>query len=34
MASLTGLCVEKAIRTIKAMEKNNILKIQDRKILY
>ncbi|MDQ1096267.1 MULTISPECIES: Crp/Fnr family transcriptional regulator [Chryseobacterium] len=34
MASLTGLCVETAIRTIKAMEKNKILKIQDRKILY
>ncbi|WP_294210894.1 Crp/Fnr family transcriptional regulator [uncultured Chryseobacterium sp.] len=34
MTSITGLCVETAIRTIKAMEKNNILKIQDRKILY
>ncbi|WP_027379353.1 Crp/Fnr family transcriptional regulator [Chryseobacterium daeguense] len=34
MASLTGLCVETAIRTIKVMERNNIVKIKDRKILY
>ncbi|SIQ82503.1 cAMP-binding domain of CRP or a regulatory subunit of cAMP-dependent protein kinases [Chryseobacterium sp. RU37D] len=34
MASLTGLCVETAIRTIKVMEKNRIVKIKDRKILY
>ncbi|WP_415327258.1 Crp/Fnr family transcriptional regulator [Chryseobacterium sp. MMS23-Vi53] len=34
MASLTGLCVETAIRTIKTMERNNLLKIKDRKILY
>lgn len=34
MASLTGLCVETAIRTIKVMEKNKIVKIKDRKILY
>lgn len=34
MASLTGLCVETAIRTIKVMEKDKIVKIKDRKILY
>lgn len=34
MASLTGLCVETAIRTIKGMEKDKIVKIKDRKILY
>lgn len=34
MASLTGLCVETTIRTIKHMEKNKILKIENRKILY
>ncbi len=34
MASLTGLCVETAIRTIKVMEKNRLVKIRDRKILY
>lgn len=34
MASLTGLCVETAIRTIKTMERDNLLKIKDRKILY
>jgi CRP-like cAMP-binding protein len=34
MAGLTGLCVETAIRTIKVMERNKILKIKDRKILY
>lgn len=34
MASLTGLCVETAIRTIKIMERNKIVKIKDRKILY
>ncbi|MCJ8153374.1 Crp/Fnr family transcriptional regulator [Chryseobacterium sp. SSA4.19] len=34
MASLTGLCVETAIRTIKTMERNRIVKIENRKILY
>lgn len=34
MASLTGLCVETAIRTIKLMERDKLLKIKDRKILY
>ncbi len=34
MASLTGLCVETAIRTIKHMEQNKILKIENHKILY
>lgn len=34
MASLTGLCVETAIRTIKHMERDKMLKIKDRKILY
>lgn len=34
MASLTGLCVETAIRTIKLMERNKIVKIENRKILY
>jgi CRP-like cAMP-binding protein len=34
MAGLTGLCVETAIRTIKIMEKDKILKIKNRKILY
>jgi len=34
MASLTGLCVETAIRTIKTMERNKIVQIKDRKILY
>jgi len=34
MASLTGLCVETAIRTIKMMERDKIVKIIDRKILY
>lgn len=34
MASLTGLCVETAIRTIKMMERNKIVQIKDRKILY
>ncbi|WP_265130726.1 Crp/Fnr family transcriptional regulator [Chryseobacterium oranimense] len=34
MASLTGLRVETAIRTIKDMEKNKIVQIRDRKILY
>ena len=34
MASLTGICVETAIRTIKVMEKAQIVKIKDRKILY
>jgi CRP-like cAMP-binding protein len=34
VASLTGLCVETAIRTIKGMERDKIVKIKDRKILY
>ncbi|WP_426478580.1 Crp/Fnr family transcriptional regulator [Chryseobacterium sp. CBSDS_008] len=34
MASLTGLCVETAIRTIKHMERDKIVKIENRKILY
>lgn len=34
MASLTGLCVEMAIITIKHMERDKILKIENRKILY
>ncbi|MDC8100300.1 Crp/Fnr family transcriptional regulator [Chryseobacterium rhizosphaerae] len=34
LASLTGLCVETVIRTIKQMEKDNILKIEQRKIYY
>ncbi|MBV8327388.1 Crp/Fnr family transcriptional regulator [Chryseobacterium sp.] len=34
MASLTGLCVETAIRTIKHMERDKLLKIENRKILY
>jgi len=34
LASLTGLCVETAIRAIKKMEKNEILKIENRKIYY
>ncbi|WP_228377387.1 helix-turn-helix domain-containing protein [Chryseobacterium indologenes] len=34
MASLTGICVETAIRTIKHMERDNIVRIKNRKILY
>ncbi|MFP8892668.1 Crp/Fnr family transcriptional regulator [Chryseobacterium cucumeris] len=34
MASLTGLCVETAIRTIKHMERDKIVRIENRKILY
>lgn len=34
LASLTGLSVETVIRVIKNMEKNGILKIQNRKIFY
>ncbi|CEJ70153.1 Crp/Fnr family transcriptional regulator [Chryseobacterium oranimense] len=34
LASLTGLRVETVIRTIKNMEKENVLKIKNRKILY
>lgn len=34
MASLTGLRVETTIRTLKMMEKENIVKIRNRKILY
>ena len=34
LANLTGICVETAIRTIKLMEKNNIVQIKNRKIFY
>jgi len=34
LASLTGLCVETAIRAIKRMEANNKLQIRNRKIYY
>ncbi|HIB8182193.1 TPA: Crp/Fnr family transcriptional regulator [Elizabethkingia anophelis] len=34
LASLTGLCVETAIRTIKIMERRKLLKIKNRKIYY
>jgi CRP-like cAMP-binding protein len=34
MANLTGLRVETVIRTIKLMEKNNLLKIKNRQIYY
>lgn len=34
IANLTGLCVETTIRTVKEMERKNIVKIRERKILY
>lgn len=34
IASFTGLCVETTIRTLKAMERNKIVKIQNHKVLY
>ncbi|MBD8082846.1 Crp/Fnr family transcriptional regulator [Chryseobacterium caseinilyticum] len=34
LASLTGLCVETTIRTIKKMEREKIVRIENRKILY
>lgn len=34
LASFTGLSVETVIRSIKNMEKNGVLKIQNRKIWY
>lgn len=34
MAGLTGLCVETAIRAIKVMERDKLLQIRNRKILY
>ncbi|MCY0976926.1 Crp/Fnr family transcriptional regulator [Chryseobacterium wangxinyae] len=34
LASLTGLCLETTIRTIKKMEKENVLRIHNRKILF
>lgn len=34
LASLTGLCIETTIRTIKKMERDKILRIKNRKILY
>ncbi|MCW3170272.1 Crp/Fnr family transcriptional regulator [Chryseobacterium sp. 09-1422] len=33
LASLTGLCLETTIRTIKKMERENILRIRNRKII-
>ena len=34
MASITGLCVETVIRSLKKMEKDNMVQIENRKILY
>ncbi|SDR11208.1 cAMP-binding domain of CRP or a regulatory subunit of cAMP-dependent protein kinases [Chryseobacterium soldanellicola] len=34
MASLTGLCVETVIRALKKMERDNMVQIENRKILY
>lgn len=34
LANLTGICVETAIRTIKFMERENIVKIKNRKIFF
>ncbi|MGL6126561.1 helix-turn-helix domain-containing protein [Chryseobacterium artocarpi] len=34
LASLTGLCVETVIRTIKQMKKDQIVKIEKKKIYY
>ena len=34
MASLTGLCVETVIRSLKKMERDNMVQIENRKILY
>ncbi|WP_312398282.1 Crp/Fnr family transcriptional regulator [Chryseobacterium sp.] len=34
MASITGLCVETVIRSLKKMEKDNRVQIENRKILY
>lgn len=34
LANLTGICVETAIRTIKNMEKNKIVRIKNRKIFF
>ena len=34
LASLTGLCIETTIRTIKRMERDKMLRIHNRKILY
>ncbi|MCY0976933.1 Crp/Fnr family transcriptional regulator [Chryseobacterium wangxinyae] len=34
LASLTGLCLETTIRTIKRMERDKMLRIHNRKILY
>lgn len=34
LASLTGLCIETTIRTIKKMERDKMLRIRNRKILY
>lgn len=34
LANFTGLCVETIVRTIKSMEKSNIVRICNRKVLY
>lgn len=34
LANLTGLCVETVIRTIKMLERNNTVKIENRKIFF
>lgn len=34
IANLTGLCVETTIRTVKKMERNKLLKIKNRHIIY
>ena len=34
MANFTGLCVETTIRTLKMMERENIVKIKNHKVLY
>lgn len=34
LASLTGLCIETTIRTIKKMERQKLLRIENRKIMY
>ncbi len=34
LANLTGVCVETAIRTIKIMERNKIVRIENRKIFF
>ncbi|WP_419870868.1 Crp/Fnr family transcriptional regulator [Chryseobacterium sp. CT-SW4] len=34
LASIIGICVETAIRTIKTMERDHVLRIENRKIMY